>query len=129
MNVKPILNIDGLDIYEYVVYKLEKPFYDSYMMCQMMVAYMEVAPKTTLAFDLYGQLSGMSSNFRELAKKAKEENAQGMAYSGAAYGGASAVSGTQATAGNTTKPVFCGNCGAQNEQGTKFCGSCGSPMQ
>ena len=31
MNVKPILNIDGLDIYEYVVYKLEKPFYDDYL--------------------------------------------------------------------------------------------------
>ena len=31
MNIKPILNIDGLDIYEYVVYKLEKPFYDDYL--------------------------------------------------------------------------------------------------
>lgn len=31
MNTKPILNIDGLDIYEYVVYKLEKPFYDDYL--------------------------------------------------------------------------------------------------
>ena len=31
MNIKPILNIDGLDIYEYIVYKLEKPFYDDYL--------------------------------------------------------------------------------------------------
>lgn len=31
MNTKPILNIDGLDIYEYVVYKLEKPFYVDYL--------------------------------------------------------------------------------------------------
>lgn len=31
MNTKPILNIDGLDIYEYIVYKLEKPFYDDYL--------------------------------------------------------------------------------------------------
>lgn len=31
MNVEPILNIDGLNIYEYVVYKLEKPFYDDYL--------------------------------------------------------------------------------------------------
>ncbi len=31
MNLEPILNIDGLDIYEYVVYKLEKPFYDDYL--------------------------------------------------------------------------------------------------
>lgn len=31
MNIKPILNIDGLDIYEYIVYKLKKPFYDDYL--------------------------------------------------------------------------------------------------
>jgi len=31
MNVKPILNINGLDIYEYVVYKLKKPFHDNYL--------------------------------------------------------------------------------------------------
>ena len=30
--------------------------------------------------------------------------------------------------GTVEKPVFCGNCGAKNERGTKFCGSCGSPM-
>lgn len=31
MNVEPILNIDGLNIYEYVVYKLKKSFYDDYL--------------------------------------------------------------------------------------------------
>ena len=31
MNIKPILNINGLNIYEYVVYKLKKPFYDDYL--------------------------------------------------------------------------------------------------
>ncbi len=31
MNVEPILNINGLNIYEYVVYKLKKPFYDNYL--------------------------------------------------------------------------------------------------
>ena len=31
MSIKPILNIDGLDIYEYIVYKLKKPFYDDYL--------------------------------------------------------------------------------------------------
>ena len=31
MNVEPILNIDGLNIYEYVVYKLKKPFHDDYL--------------------------------------------------------------------------------------------------
>ena len=31
MNVEPILNINGLNIYEHVVYKLKKPFYDDYL--------------------------------------------------------------------------------------------------
>lgn len=31
MNTEPILNINGLNIYEYVVYKLKKPFYDDYL--------------------------------------------------------------------------------------------------
>ena len=31
MNVEPILNINGLNIYEYVVYKLKKPFYNDYL--------------------------------------------------------------------------------------------------
>ena len=31
MNSEPILNINGLNIYEYVVYKLKKPFYDDYL--------------------------------------------------------------------------------------------------
>lgn len=31
MNTEPILNINGLNIYEYVVYKLKKPFHDDYL--------------------------------------------------------------------------------------------------
>ena len=31
-------------------------------------------------------------------------------------------------AGAEEKPVFCGECGAKNESGTKFCGSCGKPL-
>lgn len=31
MNTEPILNIDGLNIYEHVVYKLKKPFHDDYL--------------------------------------------------------------------------------------------------
>jgi sec-independent protein translocase protein TatA len=26
------------------------------------------------------------------------------------------------------KPVFCGECGAKNDAGTKFCGGCGKPL-
>ena len=96
-------------------------FIDSYMMCQMMVTYMEVAPTTQLAFNLYGELSAMSSSFKELFGKAKEEK------QGAAYAGANTYT-AQRTVESGVKPVFCGNCGAKNEPGTKFCGNCGSPM-
>lgn len=95
-------------------------FIDSYIMCQMMVTYMEVAPTTQITFDLYGQLSGISSSFRDLANKAKEENPR------QTYHNTSADSAMNT--GTVEKPVFCGNCGAKNERGTKFCGSCGSPM-
>lgn len=97
-------------------------FIDSYIMCQMMVTYMEVAPTTQLAFNLYGELSAMSSSFKELFGKAKEENR------GAAYEGAGSYTGQAAGRNTEAKPLFCGKCGAQNEQGTKFCGSCGTPM-
>lgn len=31
MKTEPILNIDGLNVYEYIVYKLKKPFHDDYL--------------------------------------------------------------------------------------------------
>ena len=31
MNTKPILNINDVNVYEYIVYKLKKPFYDDYL--------------------------------------------------------------------------------------------------
>ena len=97
-------------------------FIDSYMMCQMMVTYMEVAPTTQLTFDLYGQLSKISSSFRELRNKAAEEGAA----QPQAYGAAPQMAGTAQM--ETAKPVFCGNCGAKIEGGTKFCGECGNKL-
>lgn len=41
MNTEPILNIDGLDIYEYIVYKLEKPFYDDYLKIDVVSVHFE----------------------------------------------------------------------------------------
>jgi len=36
--------------------------------------------------------------------------------------------GTSAETEGKAKTVFCGECGAKNEKGTKFCGSCGKPI-
>jgi len=98
-------------------------FMDSYIMCQMMVSYMQVAPNTVITFDLYSKLCGISSKFRELFKKGQREDPQ------PAYAGATASSVPVATAAESVgRPVFCGQCGAKNAPGTRFCGSCGAPM-
>jgi hypothetical protein len=103
---------------------------------------MEDAPTTVLKFDLYGKLSGLSAKFKELwGKGQQEEPYQRQTYGSAGASPAGASTGTAAggqsqstrpespqIAGAGEKPVFCGQCGAKNPQGTKFCGSCGAKM-
>jgi len=95
-------------------------FIDSYILVKMMVSYMEVAPSTVITFDLYDKLCGLSSKFKELFTKGKAEPvpAYATADSSASYSDSSA----------DNRPVFCGECGAQNARGEKFCGSCGKPL-
>lgn len=98
-------------------------FMDSYIMCQMMVSYMQVAPTTVITFDLYSKLCGISGKFKELYNKGQAEDPQ------PAYAGATAASApVTPTAEPSAKPVFCGQCGTKNELGTRFCGNCGAPM-
>lgn len=52
---------------------IKSAFIDSFMLVKMMVSYMEVAPSTEITFDLYEKLSKLSSKFRQLFGKAKEE--------------------------------------------------------
>ena len=101
-------------------------FMDSYIMCQMMVSYMQVAPNTVITFDLYSKLCGISSKFKELFQKGQAEDPQ-PAYAGA--GASASYTPTVNTAAESAaKPVFCGQCGTKNEPGTRFCGNCGAPM-
>ncbi len=96
---------------------------DSYIMIQMMATYMDAAPRTTITFDLYSKLSGISGDFKELWRKGQSEEAQ------PAYAAAANTAPAQPTAESAgAKPVFCGQCGAKNAPGTKFCGSCGAKM-
>ena len=99
---------------------------DSYIMIQMMATYMQVAPTTTITFDLYGKLCNISSKFKELFNKGQEETPQ-PAYAATGSAPAAPVSApTVQTVG--LRSVFCGQCGTKNEAGTKFCGSCGSKL-
>ncbi|MBE6898730.1 MAG: zinc ribbon domain-containing protein [Ruminococcaceae bacterium] len=90
---------------------------DSYIMIEMMSSYLTLAPATVITFDLYSKLAGISSKFKELWNKAGEASPK------------EAVSvSTAGTQYSAEKPLFCGQCGAKNDAGTKFCGSCGSKL-
>lgn len=108
-----------------IVWTFKFAFIDSYIMIQMMTAYMGAAPNTQITFDLYGKLCNLSAKFKELFQKGQEEAPQ-PAYAGAGTAPTAAPTAPMAQSGG--KPVFCGQCGAKNEAGTKFCGSCGAKM-
>ena len=98
-------------------------FIDSYIMIRMMSAYMEMAPSTVITFDLYSKLCGLSSKFKELFEKGKQENPV-PAYAQTA----AAPAQGQVAPGPTRTGTFCGQCGMKNEAGAKFCASCGAKM-
>lgn len=109
-------------------------FFDSYILCQMMTAYMEVAPTTQITFDLYSKLSGLSSSFKELFQKGQQEQPVpayvGVPTAPEAQTVPTAAQPAPAMASSLSgaKPIFCGQCGGKNEPGTRFCGSCGAKM-
>lgn len=109
-----------------VAWVVKFAFLDSYILCQTMSGYMSVAPTTRLAVDLYTPLSNISSSFKELWNKGKEEAAQ----SGwsAAPAPANNLNPAPVPAAAPAQGCFCGQCGAKNEPGAAFCGSCGAKM-
>ena len=54
---------------------IKSAFIDSYMMVKTMVSYMSVAPYTQITFDIYDKLCKLSSKFKQLFTKSKEETA------------------------------------------------------
>ena len=121
-----------------VAWVVKFAFLDSYILCQTMAGYMEVAPTTRLAVDLYTPLSNISSSFKKLWNKGKEEAAQ------SGWGAAPApahnlnpapvpaaahnLNPAPVPAAAPAQGCFCGQCGAKNEPGAAFCGSCGAKM-
>lgn len=114
---------------------------DSYIMVRMMSSYMDVAPNTPVAFDIYSKLSAISSKFRELYQKGKDAEPERpqQTVGGFAQNPASQSSGgfaqppeqyTQSVAAQPVaeKPIFCGQCGKKNDRSRKFCGECGAAL-
>lgn len=57
-----------------VALTLKEAFIDSYIMCQMLTVFVQVAPQTELSVDLYGKLCGLSSKFKEMWQNAGLQN-------------------------------------------------------
>ncbi len=76
---------------------------DSYILCQTMTSYMTAAQNTQITFDLYGMLSGISSDFKKLWEEGQKEAPQQPAYENAGmnqYGYADQGIGAQQQAYN-----------------------------
>lgn len=113
-----------------IAWVIKFAFVDSYIMCRMMAAYMEAAPNTVIQFDLYSKLCTVSSSFKELFEKGAAEAPAAAPDMHAQQPMTAQTAQTQTPVSQqaAAKPIFCGECGAKNEPGTKFCGSCGAKL-
>ena len=114
-----------------IAWAVKFAFFDSYIMIRMMGSYMEVAPKTRVSFDLYGKLSSISSSFKELLRKGRQEEGRNSQSSGdvrGSYGGEAQryAQPDRRVAAQGSASLTCPGCGAKIEPGKKFCGSCGA---
>lgn len=139
-----IMDISGIIAFIVAVFltiPIEKAFVNSWILVKMMVSYMEVAPSTEITFDLYGKLCGLSSKFKELFNKAKEETPElaGVVPQAAATGvpggfGMNFINNIQqpqyqAPQQQTTQVRYCANCGTQLQGNGQFCSNCGSSVE
>jgi hypothetical protein len=112
----------------FIAWAIKFSFIDSYILVKMMTSYMEVAPVTQITYDLYGKLCNVSIKFKELFNKGQQEQQSTQPV----YATASDVPEQNEDPLTSTvaqvKTVYCGQCGAKNDEGTKFCGSCGAKM-
>jgi ABC-type multidrug transport system fused ATPase/permease subunit len=132
----------GFIIAVFIALAVKSAFMDSFVLTRTMASYMEVAPGTELRFDLYENLCKVSSKFRELFNKGREEEGKPQIEAQAAspFGTSLASLSGLVNKGKEklseaidTKPsadkVFCSECGKKNDRGSKFCNSCGQPLK
>lgn len=128
-------------------------FIDSWMMVKMMHGYMQVAPSTVITYDLYTQLSGLSSSFKRLFNESRVTpgtvTAVPQPYASAQPPVETPVTApvteavaepaseplaesesapTPAPAEESVKPRFCSECGTPLKAGMAFCGNCGKKV-
>ena len=104
-------------------------FIDSWMMVKMMHGYMQVAPSTVITYDLYTQLSGLSSSFKRLFNESRVTPETVTAAEPASEPVAESESApAPAPAEESVKPRFCSECGTPLKAGMVFCGNCGKKV-
>ena len=118
-----------------IAWVLKFALLDSFILCQTMAGYMEVAPTTQITFDLYEKLSNLSGKFQELWNKGKEK---AVPQDGASESPAKmpdmetrpaveqAPPAPEPVAEPGARSQFCGQCGSKLADGSRFCGSCGA---
>ncbi len=117
-----------------MAWAIKYAFIDSWMMVKMMHGYMKLAPSTPITFDLYGQMSNVSSRFREMFRLSGEtsepaQEATPQALPDAAPVEPLPVAGVPAPAEPVeveARPRFCAQCGVPLQAGMPFCGNCGT---
>ena len=57
----------------FITWIIKFSFIDSYILCTTISRYMELSSQTTVQFDLYGKLSGVSASFRKLWHQGQQE--------------------------------------------------------
>ncbi len=102
-------------------------FIDSWMMVKMMHGYMQVAPSTVITYDLYTQLSGLSSSFKRLFNESRV-TPETVAEPASEPVAESESAPVPAPAEESVKPRFCSECGTPLKAGMAFCGNCGKKV-
>lgn len=119
-----VLNWSGLAAFIiaiFIAWVIKFAFLDSYILCQTMTGYMELAPNTQITYDLYNKLCGISSSFKKLYNEGQKENPKPV------HETVNPVNNSQSDI-NEEKPVYCGQCGTKNKAGAGYCGSCGAKL-
>jgi hypothetical protein len=112
----------------FIAWAIKFSFIDSYILVKMMTSYMEVAPTTQITYDIYSNLSSTSTKFKELFNKGQLEQPSTQPTNAADRDVPEQNDAPMSSTIAPDKAIFCGQCGAKNDAGTKFCGSCGEKM-